>query len=127
MDDLDNAGSYQDIPYAYGKAQAVMISMGIFHLLFIGLSGYLVAKVFQLVKFKDLPILLSISSVLLSLVSKPHFDISIVAMFIWLALFLAFFHADKDSILHTTNLLRAINFTATNFFGFALIFDLYKW
>ena len=48
-------------------------------------------------------------------------------MFIWVICFFMFIRTDKTSVLHNTNLMRMINFTATMFFGCALIFDLYKW
>jgi len=48
-------------------------------------------------------------------------------MFIWVICFFMFIRTDKTSVLHNTNLMRMINFTATMFFGGALIFDLYKW
>ena len=48
-------------------------------------------------------------------------------MFIWVICFFIFIRTDKTSVLHRTNLMRLLNFTATMTFGCALVFDLYKW
>lgn len=107
-----------------------MIALSIFHIFFILVAAFLVLKVYRLVKLKDIGILMSITSVLLSLTSKKqicslHFLST--AMLIWLISFIFFFHAADTSILKTTNMLRVLNFTGTMFFGMALVSDLYKW
>lgn len=48
----------------------MMIGLGVFHVLFIILATYLVYRVYKLVKFQDIPILLSITCVLLSLIGN---------------------------------------------------------
>ena len=58
-----------------------MIALSIFHIIFILVAAFLVLKVYRLVKFKDIGILMSITSVLLSLTSKKqicslHFEYS---------------------------------------------------
>jgi hypothetical protein len=107
-----------------------MIGLSIIHFAFIVVAACLVYRVYKLVKFKDLPILLSIGSVLCSLLSTFSLSLTthtLSVMFIWVICFFMFIRTDKTSVLHNTNLMRMINFTATMFFGCALIFDLYKW
>jgi hypothetical protein len=106
-----------------------MIGLGIIHLFFVIITAILVFKVYKLVKFRDLPILLSIFSVFLSLLSMMRlmYNTIYLAMFVWLILFFFFIHVDKTSFLKSTNIMRMINFTGTMFFGIALVFDLYKW
>lgn len=56
--------------FKYDKVEYVMIGLGIIHLFFVIITAVLVYKVYKLVKFRDLPILLSIFSVFLSLISN---------------------------------------------------------
>jgi hypothetical protein len=58
--------------FKYDKVEFVMIGLGIIHLFFVTITAILVIKVYKLVKFRDLPILLSIFSVFLSLLSKIY-------------------------------------------------------
>jgi hypothetical protein len=105
-----------------------MIGLSIIHLVFIIVAACLVYRVYKLVKFKDLPILLSITSVLCSLLSKTKYcSNNGTVMFAWMLCFFFFIHADKTSFLKSTNIMRLLNFTATMSFGCALVFDLYKW
>ena len=55
--------------FKYDKVEYVMIGLGIIHLFFVTITAILVYKVYRLVKFRDIPILLSIFSVFLSLLS----------------------------------------------------------
>ena len=54
-----------------------MVGLSIIHFTFIVVAACLVYRVYKLVKFKDLPILLSIGSVLCSLISKESLPLSI--------------------------------------------------
>ena len=114
--------------FKYDKVQYVMTGLGIIHLFFVIITAILVFKVYSLVKFRDMPILLSIFSVFCSLLSIVIIiNNYCLAMFVWLILFFFFIHVDKNSFLKSTNIMRMINFTGTMFFGIALVFDLYKW
>ena len=57
------------VPFRYDKVEYVMIGLSIIHFGFIVVAACLVYRVYKLLKFKDLPILLSICSVLCSLLS----------------------------------------------------------
>jgi hypothetical protein len=103
-----------------------MIGLSVIHVFFVTITAILVFKVYKLVKFRDLPILLSIFSVFLSLLSKIYVNYPL-AMLAWVIMFFFFIHVDKTSFLKTTNIMRMVNFTGTMFFGIALVFDLYKW
>ena len=100
-------------PFRYDKVQSVMIGLSIIHFVFIIAVACLVYKVYKLVKFKDMPILLSITSVLCSLFSKLKSGLILTVMFIWVICFFMFIRTDKTSFLHNTNIMRTINFTAT--------------
>ena len=64
--------------FKYDKVEYVMIGLGIIHLFFVIITAILVYKVYKLVKFRDLPILLSIFSVFLSLISNNFAIISTI-------------------------------------------------
>lgn len=97
----------------YGFTVAISVVMLI-------LSGYVLRSVFKLVKFKDMPLLLSVVSVVLALLFKIIFvSLSIIQE-----------ESSDDSFLNTRQGDNVILvFTATSVFfifaGFSL--DLYKW
>eukprot|EP00347_Sterkiella_histriomuscorum_P019441 403341617 len=94
-----------------------MILIGIFNVVFLITLGYLVFKVYKLVKNTDLPQLFSISSLFLSL----------LFIMIYIILFVLRLRADPESYIYQSNIVRITNFCAVIFFSVALIFDLYKW
>jgi hypothetical protein len=122
---VDLSGSQSS--FLYDKVQNVMIGLAVIHVCFVIVSACLVYRVYKLVKFRDIPILLSIFTVFCSLLSKRVKIKIFIAMLAWVILFFFFIHADKTSFLKKTNIMRLVNFTATMFFGIALVFDLYKW
>lgn len=110
-----------------------MIFLLTINAIFLLIVAYIIFKVFKLVKFNDPPIFFSIISIFCSLWSKFHSLDSIkynpffIVYLGYIIAFLFFLHTPDDSILHTSDILRVLNFTAIMFLVFALVFDLYKW
>ena len=105
----------------------MVIFLSVYHFILTAFTGYLSFKVYSLVKTKDLPLFLSILSIFASLLCNISSLDSLIVMLVWIIAFLVFIHPPYDNLLHTTNFLKSLNFTAIMCLVFALIFDLYKW
>ena len=108
-----------------------MIFMGVINLTLQIASGYLVILVYKLIKFTDLPQLLSVCFIHLSmagnLLSIPFNLTLCIAFQAYIILFIFSLHLSNDSYINASNIVRVINFIAVFFFSLALLFDLYKW
>jgi len=69
MNDLLLIMANQD-GFKYNKVENVMIGLAVVHFFIVAVTSVLVYKVYKLIKFQDLPILLSIFSVFCSLLSN---------------------------------------------------------
>lgn len=136
-----------DDTFKNDKLQFMMILIGVFNIVFLITCGYLVYKVYKLVKTTDLPQLFSIVSIFMSIFCKlstlcimlihdlyyifqyahSDFHSKYIVIMIYIILFVLWLRAEPESYLKDSNIVRITNFIAIIFFSFALVFDLYKW
>ncbi|CDW91462.1 UNKNOWN [Stylonychia lemnae] len=109
--------SDQDSDNTNDKLSFIMILIGVFNFVFLCVSAHLVYKIQRLIKFTDIPQLLSITSIFLS----------IFFIGIYIVLFILYVRFPDNEYLQDSNIIRISNFIAVMFFSFALVFDLYKW
>lgn len=110
------------------KFDTVMSIMGVVTGLLFIFSVYLIQSVYRLVKFKDLPLLLSICSLALSVFCKLFIkNHLIIGLLLYCILSVARDFISVDNYLNTSDLLREIDYLKVVFLFCTLVFDLYKW
>ena len=72
-----------------------MIFIGVFNVVMLFLCGYLVFRVYKLVKTTDLPQLLSIISIFLSLACKTHYLFISIVILAYIILFIVFVRGEQ--------------------------------
>ena len=103
------------------KLIAVMIIVALVDLGLFSFACYLVYKIYKLIHFRDLPMLLSIISITLALICFEVYSILLIVQANLIG---------QDVYLNTddgTNILRIIDFFKVMFTFCAFVFDLYKW
>ncbi len=113
------------------KFDAVMIGMSVLTFLLLLFVLYLIRNVYKLVGFTDIPMLLQVTSLSLSLSCKRIlYSFYIVLLVYCILCSIEDFLDDNSSLLaylSNTEILREIDFFKIEFLFSALLFDLYKW
>ena len=90
---------------------------------------YLLKKVHRLLKFQDKVLLLSVTSLALSLLSKDFyiFTTSLIGLLVYCILSVVGNFLPDDHYLNRSNFIKEVDFSKIVFLYIALMFDLYKW